>query len=126
MLCCSSPPGGGGTSVWGPDSGSASAIAGLNSAPAATTAMAAIASHPRLVELMTADITTLAEWEARRRGAADGERRGRARNDLRLFAITRSSTRHGQPLPAQGAGHAGWRLARPPNGRPLPARPRRT
>jgi hypothetical protein len=34
---------------------------------------------------MTADITTLAEWEAHRCGAADGERRGRARKDLRLL-----------------------------------------
>ncbi len=38
-------------------SGSASAVAGVNCAPAPTTTTAAIASHPHLVQLMTADLT---------------------------------------------------------------------
>ena len=41
------------------DTRSASAAAGNACAPAPTTATAAIASHPRLVEIMTADLTVL-------------------------------------------------------------------
>src|SRR5215207_6783060 len=53
--CCS----GAGCSSVSVPSGSASAVAGINWEPTATTARAAIVNHPRLVELMAFDITTL-------------------------------------------------------------------